>query len=49
MQEREKFITIQELPSSALTKISDIGYQKTFPDKNSTANIWNMSDDGSDK
>ena len=30
-------------------KISDIDYQKLFPDINSTANICNMSDDESDE
>ena len=28
---------------------SDIDYQKLLPDINSTAGIWNMSDDGNDE
>ena len=29
--------------------ISDVDYKKLLPDINSTANIWNMSDDESDE
>ena len=49
LQEWKKFTTIQEWPSSALRKTSDLEYQRVCRDIYSTANIWNISDDESNE
>ena len=49
LQEWTKFITIRELPSSALRKKFDLDYQRVLPDISSPVNIWNISDDESDE